>query len=108
MPGFWEFPGGKCEGEETPQEATLRECLEEAGLRVVPGSRRRSIVHEYPHGRVELHYFDCRTEDPCAEPDATSGFRWVAAEDLTGYRFPDANEPILHELARKASGALEG
>ena len=58
-------------------------------------------VHQYPHGRVELHYYDCVTEDPGAEPEAGSGFRWVAAADLPALRFPEANEPVLADLARQ-------
>jgi 8-oxo-dGTP diphosphatase len=103
MPGYWEFPGGKCDGEETPEEATVRECWEEAGLRVVIGSKRRTIRHRYEHGSVELHYVDCRLADPTAEPCPRSGFLWVPAAELCAYQFPEANGPILSELAREAN-----
>jgi 8-oxo-dGTP diphosphatase len=99
MPGFWEFPGGKCEGVETPGEAAVRECREETGLRVRLLGLRRLIEHEYPHGRVRLHYYDCLPDDPQADPDARSGFRWVTAAVLPTLRFPEANEPILGDLA---------
>jgi mutator protein MutT len=99
--GYWEFPGGKCEPGETPAQATARECLEETGLRIVVGRLRRTVRHRYPHGLVELSFHDCTTEDPAAEPDAATGFRWVPVEQLAGLRFPEANEPILEELARE-------
>src|SRR5262249_2862476 len=67
MPGVWEFPGGKCEPGETPAEATLRECAEETGLAVVLGPLRRRTEYRYPHGWVELWYFDCSTAAPDAE-----------------------------------------
>jgi 8-oxo-dGTP diphosphatase len=102
MPGYWEFPGGKCEPDEPPEEATRRECAEEVGVAVVVGARRRVTVHRYPHGLVELHYFDCDTADPSAEPDPASGFRWVAAVELPSYQFPEANEPVVRELAAAA------
>ncbi len=105
MPGYWEFPGGKCEGDETPEEAARRECWEEAGMRVVAGSARRVIKHEYPHGLVELHYIDCEPEDCRDGPRDGSGFRWVLAAELPRYRFPEANEPILRELARRTEDA---
>ena len=97
--GYWEFPGGKCEPGETPAQATARECLEEIGLRVVVGPLRRTVTYRYPHGLVELSFHDCTTEDPDAEPDPGSGFRWVPVDQLATLRFPEANEVILAELA---------
>ena len=98
--GFWEFPGGKCEPGEDPAAATGRECLEETGLAVVIGRLRRITTYHYPHGLVELHFHDCATASPKAEPLVGSGFRWVPAAELASLRFPEANEAILAELAR--------
>jgi 8-oxo-dGTP diphosphatase len=108
MPGYWEFPGGKCEPGETPAAATRRECWEEAGLRVAAVRTRKVIIHQYAHGLVELHYIDCACDDPSAEPAADSGFRWVAAEDLPSYRFPEANEAVVAELALERSQISAG
>ncbi len=99
MAGYWEFPGGKCEAGETPELATERECLEEVGVQVVVGKLFRRIVHRYPHGLVELHYFRCRIPETRDEPRPDSGFRWVAADDLLRYRFPEANEAVIEVLA---------
>jgi 8-oxo-dGTP diphosphatase len=100
--GYWEFPGGKCEPGEEPARATARECFEELGVAVVVGHLRRVITYRYPHGLVELHFHDCTTENPAAEPALGSGFQWVKASELTSLRFPEANEAILEELARGA------
>ncbi|QDV38004.1 (deoxy)nucleoside triphosphate pyrophosphohydrolase [Tautonia plasticadhaerens] len=99
MPGLWEFPGGKCEPGEPPELAARRECLEETGLVVEISRKRRLITHRYPHGLVELHYFDARPADPSSEPAPDSGFLWVPAGTLPGLTFPEANAPILAELA---------
>ena len=99
MPGVWEFPGGKCEPGETPEAAVARECREETGLAVVVKNLRSSREHEYPHGRIELHYYDCETADPFAEPDPENGFVWQDATRLVTLSFPHANEPILRDLA---------
>lgn len=107
MPGYWEFPGGKCEPDESPEAAVLRECREELGVPIVLGNRRRITTHLYPHGLVELHYFDAETESPVAEPVPGSGFLWIAAADLPFYQFPDANEPVLQELAAEWASASD-
>lgn len=104
MAGVWEFPGGKCEPGESPEAAAGRECLEEVGVPVEVGRLRARFVHRYPHGLVELSYYDCRTLDPAAEPGAGSGFEWVAASALPGYTFPGANEPVVAELAAEWAG----
>src|SRR5206468_282541 len=105
MAGVWEFPGGKCEPGESAESATTRECLEEVGVPVVVGRLRSRFVHRYPHGLVELSYYDCRTLDPAAEPHEASGFRWVAADELPGYTFPGANGPVVAELAGESAVA---
>ena len=100
--GYWEFPGGKVEPGETPAEAVVRECLEETGLVVAADRLRAVIEHTYPHGRVRLHVFDCRPVDPSVEPDPAHGCRWVPAAELKSYRFPEANEAILAQLAKES------
>ncbi len=92
--GYWEFPGGKCEPGEDPAQATVRECLEETGLAVVVGPLRRTTTYRYPHGLVELFFYDCTPLDRLAEPAAGSGFRWVPAAELAALRFPEANEAV--------------
>jgi 8-oxo-dGTP diphosphatase len=99
--GYWEFPGGKCESGEGPEQATARECLEETGLAVVVGRLRRVTTYRYPHGLVELYFHDCTTENPTADPPAGTGFMWVQARELLALRFPEANQAILEELARE-------
>jgi mutator protein MutT len=102
MPGYWEFPGGKCHDGESLVEAVRRECLEEVGLPVAVKALRRVRRHVYPHGFVELHFFDCALAGAGAEPDPATGFRWVPAADLPQYAFPAGNDPIVAELAIQA------
>lgn len=104
MPGYWEFPGGKCEPGETLAACARREIQEEAGLCIDVLRLRRVIHHEYPHARVALSFFDCQTSDPSANPDPETGFRWVPVHELPSYQFPGANEPIVEDLCREAIG----
>jgi 8-oxo-dGTP diphosphatase len=96
--GYWEFPGGKCLPGEDPAAATARECFEETGLRVVVGPLRHVTTYCYPHGLVELFFYDCTRLHSAAEPAAGSGFRWINAAELTTLRFPEANEGVIAGL----------
>jgi 8-oxo-dGTP diphosphatase len=108
MPGYWEFPGGKCELDEAPAAAAQRECWEEAGLRVRALRTRKVLTHKYAHGLVELHYIDCVCAVAGEEPAPGSGFRWVRASDLPAYQFPEANDAVVAELAREYTRAAVG
>jgi mutator protein MutT len=98
MPGYWEFPGGKCHPGELPEACVARECQEEVGLPIVVDRLRRVVEHVYPHGHVELYFFDCRTEEPGAEPRGGTGFCWVEARRLASFEFPAGNDAIVAEL----------
>jgi 8-oxo-dGTP diphosphatase len=99
--GYWEFPGGKCEPGEPPVSAVERECHEETGLHVLASRLRHCTRFKYPHGLVELHFYDCILQDPVAEPAQGTGFRWVGATELSTLRFPEANETVVEQLVNE-------
>ena len=103
LPGLAEFPGGKCESDETPRACAVRECREETGLIVIPREQIATIEHSYPHGDVELHFWRCEL---CHElPDTAapmSPFRWISFSELASLQFPDANRTVLDQLLQKA------
>ncbi len=99
--GYWEFPGGKCQDGESPAAAASRECREETGLDVQVQSLLRVVEHRYPHGWVEMHFYRCTIHERQADPDPGTGFQWVPIEELTSLSFPEANGPILEDLARE-------
>ena len=98
LPDVWEFPGGKCEPDESPRDAVVRECLEEVGLTVNPVQEWDVITYEYPEKTVRLHPFVCTTDSVDAQPVESQRVEWVERGCLIDYEFPDANFPIIHRL----------
>lgn len=96
--GLWEFPGGKFEPDEDLRTALCRELREELGIRVGRLSPLITIDHDYGDKRVSLRV--CVVESFEGEPRGREGqpLRWVPAEALGEYAFPEANRPIVTAL----------
>ena len=90
---YWEFPGGKIEPPESPQQAAIRECLEETGIHVQVVGQYPGVTHDYQHGTLQLHFFDCQ---PAANsPTPQTPFQWIPRQSLNDYTFPAANQSLL-------------
>ncbi len=91
----YEFPGGKIDQDETPEEGLIRELQEELGIEVKQAVRARQLEFAYPEKTVCLHIF--KVTDFTGEPVGQEGqpVLWVDAPELHQYQFPDANAPIL-------------
>ena len=97
LAGCWEFPGGKCERDETYETCLQRELAEELGVAARIGACIFDIVHHYPERTVELHFFECAID---GEPQALLGqeMQWVARGDLGALEFPEADAALIKIL----------
>jgi len=100
LAGLWEFPGGKIGPGEKPADALTREIKEELGVESTVGELIESVDWTYPEKTVRLLFFRCALE---GEPMPLEGqeMRWVAAADLAGYTFPDADTTLIGRLSRR-------
>lgn len=100
LEGLWEFPGGKCLPDETPEGCAEREVLEEVGVGCRAVSRRAVIEFAYPERTVRLFPIECEYLGGAPRPLQVSEWRWVLPQDLGEYEFPAANEGLVQELQR--------
>jgi len=100
MAGLWEFPGGKIETGETPEEALIRELQEELGISTVTSclAPLAFASHDYPDNHLILLLYACRRWQ--GEPVHQEGGQvtWVRAARLRDYPMPPADLPLISML----------
>jgi 8-oxo-dGTP diphosphatase len=100
MPLLWEFPGGKIEPGESPQQALARELDEELGIRATIGKPVIRIRHNYRSGgAVDLQFFAVGEFEGEISNQIYQQVRWVKLEELPSYEFLAADRQLIQDLA---------
>lgn len=101
LPGYWEFPGGKIEHGESPEESLKRELQEELLCDAVVGKKVTTTEHEYDFGIVVLSTYYCTLID--REPELTehAEIRWVTPENLSALDWAPADIPAVELITRE-------
>ena len=96
MGGLWEFPGGKVESDETPEEAIIRELAEELGIDVTQSclAPLTFASHDYDQFHLLMPLYVCRQWDGEVEGQEGQELAWVRPNRLSGYEMPPADEPL--------------
>lgn len=99
LEGLWEFPGGKCDADESLEACLAREIREELGCGIAVEREVFTTTHAYPDRRVELHFFACSL---LGEPHGLLGqeLRWVARSELRSLNLPPADAALIALLER--------
>ena len=96
--GLWEFPGGKLEEGETPQQAVKREIMEETGLPVKVGKKLAVVKHAYSHFSITMHAFRCELQGDVTTPNCDRPWHWITEDQLKDFAFPKANHKIFSAM----------
>jgi mutator protein MutT len=97
LSGYWEFPGGKCDPDETPEACLARELREELGIDAQIGNEIVVTEHTYPERTVRLHFRRCEiTGEP--RPLLNQEMRWVSRDEMRTLPFPDADRKLIELL----------
>lgn len=98
--GLWEFPGGKIEPGETPEQAAIRELREECSLTAEPAGCLPEHTHEYDDRLVTIYPILCTllSDEVCSTCDTER--RWVSTAELAKLEMPAANKAVIVLLKR--------
>jgi 8-oxo-dGTP diphosphatase len=101
MAGLWEFPGGKVEPGERPEQTLIRELKEELGIAVEEDclAPLTFASHVYPDFYLLMPLYVCRRWDGFVQAKEGQRLKWVRTHDLRDYPMPPADEPLISHLA---------
>ncbi len=100
MAGLWEFPGGKVEIGERPEQSLIRELREELGI-VVKEECLAPLTfasHLYPDFYLLMPLYVCRRWEGIVEAREQQALKWVRPNALRNYPMPPADEPLIPHL----------
>ena len=98
--GYWEFPGGKVEKDESAENALIRELEEETGLKICVERKFWEDTFDYGAKTVHLIFFICRLCPPAQsiEKREISDYRWIDKSAFGNYLFPPADSALIEIL----------
>ena len=98
--GWWEFPGGKIEAGETPQEALKREIREELDTLVEVGDLVACVEYDYPEFHLSMDCFWCTVVEGRLTLNEAEDARWLSKDSLMSVKWLPADLEVLEAISK--------
>ena len=103
LAGHWEFPGGKIEKNESPEEALIRELREELGIEAEVGELKLASTHSYGDTGIVILFYEILFWKGEPKNVHHMELRWITPGELKDLSIPDANRRILDRIEQALS-----
>ena len=97
----WEFPGGKLEEGETPEECLKREIIEELNLDIEVQDYLGSYAYPYETGDIRLIIYKAQIISGDMQLNVHNDAKWVTVNEMKNYEFPPADTDLIEKLCRE-------
>jgi 8-oxo-dGTP diphosphatase len=104
---WWEFPGGKIEPGESPEEALKREIREELDTEISIDRFLMTIDYDYPAFHLRMHCYLCRLSGSGPKLLEAEDSRWLSPSDLLSVRWLPADAKLIESLSESKGGYLQ-
>ena len=104
MKDGWEFPGGKVEAGELPEEALKREIQEELETKIVVERLVTTIEHDYPKFHLIMHCYICSVESGQLTLKEHEAAKWLKKSDLYSVDWLPADKIVIDEIIKTSNG----